>query len=339
MRRFPRLVLSTTALSLALLGGCDGRERSESSDNTEAKDATPAKKPMADLFPGTAPTLPPPLAKLKFGGSEAEAEAILPGLTTELVALDDYEGGVAAGSFSSERGDSKVLLAMRLSVPSQGDALQTMLTETWGAPAQQTELGKDIFTWYNPDEGLRVRLKQTFSPGKRDLEYSAYLPFEKLIGTDATKFGFETEALLGMDLAALNEHYGDVLEKLTEEQAAKRRETMKAMFGDAFDERGETRTGTDLQLRPTELEAFVTTVWPTFDAETGTIERIRFTVPFAGQEGFADELMAAMKTAWGEPKEEEVLGKKRWVFSEEPFIVVEDSIGRAWEIEKSAKRP
>lgn len=338
MRPLPRLALSTTALSLALLG-CDGGEPSKGSDDTKTKEATPAKKPMADLFPGTAPTLPPPLAGLKFGGSEAEAEALLPGLTTELVALDDYDGGVAAGSFSSERGGSKVLLAMRLSVPTQGDALKTMLTETWGAPTQQTELGKDIFTWYNPDEGLRVRLKQTFSPDKRDLEYSAYLPFETLIGTNASKFGFETHPLLGMDLAGLDEHYGDVLEKLTEEQAEKRRETMKAMFGDAFDEQGDTQTGTDLQLLPTELEAFVTTVWPTFDKETGTIERIRFTVPFEGQEGFADELMAAMKKAWGEPKEEEALGKKRWVFSEEPFLVVEDSIGRAWEIEKSAKRP
>lgn len=48
--------------------------------------------------------------------------------------------------------------------------------------------------------------------------------------------------------------------------------------------------------------------------------------------------MATMKTAWGEPTEEEKRGKKRWVFSEEPFIVVEDSIGRAWEMEKAAKR-
>ena len=48
--------------------------------------------------------------------------------------------------------------------------------------------------------------------------------------------------------------------------------------------------------------------------------------------------MAAMKKAWGEPKEEQKLGKTRWVFSESPFIVVEDSIGRAWEIEKSVRR-
>ncbi len=48
--------------------------------------------------------------------------------------------------------------------------------------------------------------------------------------------------------------------------------------------------------------------------------------------------MNAMKTAWGEPKQEEKYGKTRYVFSEEPFLVVEDSIGRAWEIEKRATR-
>ena len=328
-----RLALSMSALSLVLLSGCDGAP--EAGGSGEAKETKPSKKPMTELFPGSAPTLPPPLADLKFGASEANAEALLPGLTTALVDLDGYDGGVAAGSFSSKRGTSKVLLSLRLSVPTEGDALKTMLTEKWGAPKTQSELGKDIFTWYNPAEGLRVRLEDTVNPGKRDLEYSAYIPFATLIGSDSTKFGFETEPLLGLDLEGLDEHYGHVLETLTKEQAEKRRETMKAMFGD---ELGDRQTGTDLQLLPTELEPFVTTVWPTFDKDTRTIERIRFTIPFAGQEGFADELMATMKTAWGEPKVEERHGKTRWVFSEEPFIVVEDSIGRAWEIEKSAKR-
>lgn len=337
MPRASRLFLSTVAASFALLGACDG-----SNDSTEAKGPTPetkpAKTPLAELFPADAPRLPPPLADLKLGGSEAEAEAVLPGITTALVELDNYEGGVAAGSFSTERGPAKVLVAMRLSVPTKGDALQTMLTERWGQPEKQVELGKDVFTWYNPNEGLRVRLKKSFSPDKKDLEYSAYLPFEALIGTEPARFGFETEPLLGLDLAGLNQHYGDVLEKLTKEQAEKKREKMKAMFGDRVDMLGELQASTDIHLLPTELESFTTTVWPTFDKDTGTIERIRFTVPFEGQEGFDDVLMAAMKKAWGEPKEEQKLGKTRWVFSESPFIVVEDSIGRAWEIEKSVRR-
>lgn len=65
---------------------------------------------------------------------------------------------------------------------------------------------------------------------------------------------------------------------------------------------------------------------------------VRFTVPFEGEAGADDRLMNAMKTAWGEPKQEEKYGKTRYVFSEEPFLVVEDSIGRAWEIEKRATR-
>jgi len=37
-------------------------------------------------------------------------------------------------------------------------------------------------------------------------------------------------------------------------------------------------------------------------------------------------MLATMKKVWGEPKEEEY-GKKLYVFSEEPFIAVKDSVG------------
>jgi hypothetical protein len=62
------------------------------------------------------------------------------------------------------------------------------------------------------------------------------------------------------------------------------------------------------------------------------------TVPFEGEEGAAERMMDVMKKAWGEPKEEDKYGKRVFVFSEEPFITVRDSIGRSWEIEKQAKR-
>ncbi len=338
MLRATQLLLTTTVLSLALLGGCDSEKKSEDSKETKDEEKKPAKKPMAELFPGKAVELPPPMANLKFGGSEEEAEKVLAGLTTKLVDLEEYEGDIAAGSFSTERGPAKVLVSMRLSIPTKGDELKTMLTEKWGEPKKQTDLGKDVFAWYNPEKGLRARLKESFSPDKKDLEYSAYMPFEKLIGADKAKFGFENEPLLGMDLEGLVKNYGDVLEQLTKEQAEKKREEMKKMFGDQIDKLGDAQASTDIHLLPTELESFTTTVWPTFDKETGKIERVRFTVPFEGQEGFDKDLMDMMKKAWGEPKEEEKYGKKRYVFSEEPFIVVEDSIGRAWEVEKMAKR-
>ncbi|MCR9163254.1 MAG: hypothetical protein ACE37F_23495 [Nannocystaceae bacterium] len=338
MLRATQLLLTTSVLSLALLGGCDSEKKAEDSKEDAAEEKKPAKKPMAELFPGKSPELPPPLASVKLGGSEEEAEKAVPGLTSKLVALDEYEGDIKAGSFATDRGPAKVLVSMRLSVPTKGDELKAMLTEKWGEPKKQTELGKDVFAWYNAEKGLRVYLKESFSPDTKDVEYSAYMPFEKLIGTDKAKFGFETEPLLGMDLAGLNEHYGDVLEKLTKEEAKKKREQMKKMFGDKVDMLGEAQASTDIHLLPTELESYTTTVWPTFDKETGKIKSVRFTVPFEGQEGYDKELIATMKKVWGEPKEEEKYGKKRWVFSEEPFIVVEDSIGRAWEIEKMAKR-
>lgn len=331
----------TTALSLSLCGifaltlasACDkGEEAPKTDTKTEAK---PAKKPLGELFTGKAVELPPPLAKLTFGMTKADAEKAMPGITDKLVDLEEYDD-VSAGSFSTDKGDTEVLTSLRLSLPKGADA-EKLLTEKWGAPRKTTELSDTVLVWFNPEKGLRARLKKGFGDGM-DLEFSAYMPFEKLLGTDKTKFGFEKTPLLGLNLEGLTKDYGDVLEVLSKEEAEKKREEMKKMFGDQIDKLGEAQASTDIHLLPTELESYRTTVWPRFNKETGLIESVRMTIPFEGEEGAADAMLATMKKVWGEPKEEEKYGKKRYVFSEEPFITVEDSIGRSWEIEKQAKR-
>lgn len=338
MLRAKQILCTATGLSFLLLGACD-TDGSEKEGAVAAASVKPApKKPVSELFPGTNVELPPPLAALEFGSSEAEAEKVLAGITTKLVDLEAYEGEVMVGSFTTQRGPAKVLVNVRLTVPSQGDELRTALTSSWGEPREIKELSANVYTWFNPENGLRATLKDGFGDDKKDIEYSAYLPFESLIGIDAKAFGFETQPLLGLDLAGLSEHYGDVLQKLTKEQAEKKRAEMRKMFGDSIDKLGGAQASTDIHLLPTELESYTTTVWPTFDKATGKIVAVRFTVPFEGEVGADKRLMDAMKKAWGEPKEEEKYGKKRYVFSEEPFLVVEDSIGRAWEIEKKAKR-
>jgi len=329
--------ISLACLTLSLATACDKAEE-------PAKPAQPApqaekvveKKPIADLFPGKSVELPPPLAKLSFGMTEADAEKTVPGITTKLVDLEEY-GDVSAGSFSTDKGETKVLTSVRVSLPEGAGDIEKLLTEKWGAPRTTKDLGKTVLVWFNPEQGLRARLKEGFGD-KKDLEFSAYMPFEKLIGADKTKFGFETTPLLGLDLAGLSKDYGAVLEVLSKEKAEKKREEMKKMFGDKIDALGEAQASTDLHLPPTELESFRTTVWPRFNKDTGLIESVRMTVPFESEEGAADRMMATMKAVWGEPKEEEKYGRKQFVFSEEPFIVVKDSIGRSWEIEKQAKR-
>jgi hypothetical protein len=318
--------------ALVLATACDKGEEAKPDTKEEKK---VEKKPLAELFPSKAVELPPPLAKLTFGMTNADAEKALPGITTKLVDLEGFED-VSAGSFSLDKGDTEVLASVRLSIPKTEDVTK-LLTEKWGAPRTTKELDDTVLVWFNPEKGLRARLKPGFGDNQ-DLEFSAYMPFETLIGTDKTKFGFEKTPLLGLDLKGLTKEYGDVLEVLTKEEAEKKREEMKKMFGDQIDALGEAQASTDIHLLPTELESYRTTVWPRFNKETGLIESVRFTVPFDSEEGAADKLMATMKKAWGEPKEEEKYGSKRWVFSEEPFIVVEDSIGKSWEIEKLAKR-
>lgn len=320
--------------ALALVTACDKGDAPKS-DETKAE-AKPAPKPVGDLFPGKSVELPPPLAKLVFGSTNEEAEKAFPGITTKLVDIDGY-ADISAGSFSTDKGDQEVLTSVRLTIPKEAGDIEKMLTEKWGEPRKTKELSDTVLVWFNPDKGLRARLKDGFGE-KKDLEFSAYMPFEKLIGTDKTKFGFEKTPLLGLDLAGLSKDYGDVLEVLTKEQAQKKREEMKKMFGDKIDALGDAQASTDIHLLPTELESYRTTVWPRFNKETGLIESVRMTVPFEGEEGAAERMMATMKAAWGEPKEEEKYGSKIFVFSEEPFITVKDSIGRSWEIEMEPKR-
>ncbi len=320
------LALATTA--------CDKSDDAAKPD-TKAEKKVEAK-PVTDLFPGKSVELPPPLAKLEFGMVDAEAEKVVPGITEKLVDLEGF-ADISAGSFSVDKGDTKALTSVRISFPKEAGDIAKILTEKWGAPRTTTEIKDTVLVWFNPENGLRARLKDGFGDNK-DLEFSAYMPFEKLIGTDKAKFGFEKTPLLGLDLAGLSKDYGDVLEVLTKEQAEKKREEMKKMFGDKIDVLGDAQASTDIHLLPTELESYRTTVWPRFNKETGLIESVRMTVPYEGEEGAADRMMATMKAAWGEPKEEEKYGKKVFVFSEEPFITVQDSIGRSWEIEKQAKR-
>jgi hypothetical protein len=326
--------ISIALFALALATACDKGDEPPKTDTKAEKQVE--SKPVAELVPGSSVELPPPLAALTFGMTKADAEKAVPGITDKLVDLEGYKD-VLAGSFSTDKGDTEVLTSVRVTFPKEAGDIEKMITEKWGAPRKLKELDDTVLAWFNPEKGLRAQLKKGFRDGM-ELEFSAYMPFEQLIGTDKDKFGFEKTPLLGLDLAGLNQDYGDVLEVLTKEQAEKKREEMKKMFGDQIDALGEARASTDIHLPPTELESYRTTVWPRFDKETGKIESVRFTVPFDSEEGAADRMMEAMKKVWGEPKEEEKYGRKRWVFSEEPFIAVQDSIGKSWEIEKKTKR-
>ena len=250
-------------LALVLATACDKGEEAKPDAAKEEKKVE--KKATAELFPGKSVEMPPPLAKLTFGMTKADAEKAVPGITDKLVDLEGYSD-ISAGSFSTEKGDTEVLQSVRLSFP-KGEDVEKLLTEKWGAPRKLKELDEQVLAWFNPEKGLRARLKNGFGDGK-DLEFSAYMPFEKLIGTDKTKFGFEKTPLLGLDLKGLTKEYGDVLEVLTKEQAEKKREEMKKMFGDQIDQLGEAQASTDIHLLPTELESYRTTVWPNFNKET-----------------------------------------------------------------------
>ena len=75
-------LLTASFLSLALLGGCDKDGEAKTDAKTETEKEKPApKKEMAELFPTKSVELPPPLAGLEFGMTEAAAEKVLKGIS------------------------------------------------------------------------------------------------------------------------------------------------------------------------------------------------------------------------------------------------------------------
>lgn len=287
------------------------------------------EKDPKELFTSKVPELPGPLAKLTFGMSEAEVTKAVPEIDGGYAKAAEYKD-TWLGYYIPDKG--KKLQSVRVVVEAEGADIEKILTAAWGEPKRGTELDQPKLFWFNADKGIRATISKGYGKEK-EVQFEAYLPAAKLLGEGKDKLGFETSPLLGASYDDLKKNYANYLEVLTKEEAEQQREQIEKMTGQKLDVLGEATASTNIDLPPTEYGSSFTRVNPTL--EGGKIVRFRVGIDYEPLPAAKDEIFAMLKAKWGEPKEQEDLGRKQWVFNAAaPKVVVEDDdISKKWDIE------
>ena len=256
--------------------------------------------PLEELF-GATPTLPPPVAKLRFGMSEEEILTAIPEFEKSgfITPLEYPELNIMY--FLDKDALSRLLLSFQY-----GD-IREVLTQHWGQAQEGTYLEKPVYFWFNPDEGLRVSLESI--PGS-NLNFEPYLPVTQLIGTTGEELGFESLPLLGADLASATKAYAQWLNS------------------------EEPDGGFTLHLPPTEYGSKYTTVW--ISAQSGRVEAFRFSLDFAPYPKARDHIFAALVAKFGPARsEKDFVGHPLYLFetSKSLLTVQENTASQSWDIE------
>lgn len=310
--------------SLPLLA-CDKGEREADDEAHLAALAPPPveARELSTLFMGDAPTLPGPLAKLRLGSTLEASKQAWPELPA-CESLDDpaYEGVSFSWSF-----DAKTQLARARFTLAKAEAVEAA-TEAWGEPQRGEGLGKEILWWFNPATGLRAAISDGFGD-EAQVEFTPYMPVSVFLG-EGPELAFEAgKPLLGMSQAELARSYAEVLTDASREDSA---------TAEAAALMAKPEASTHLDFPPLEWGEDSTRVnflW----TEEGTISHAWFKLDFEPHPAARDELFTLLEAKWGEAEQEDDYGDTLFVFSEEPFISVEeDTISGGWDIFMEPKR-
>ncbi len=336
MYAIKRSIAAALALPLLIaLPACGDKKKDE---ETKKEDEKPKveKKEISTLFTGDKVTIPPPFGELKLGMTLDESKGKAPGMADNGdIRTEEYPEVWFKADFDD---DTKKLTRVYLNLPK--DEAVKLMTAQWGEPKKGEELGKQILWWFNPDGEIRVALSDSYTEGEAHIEFTHYLPVEKFLGAEGPTLAFEKDApLLGLTAADLESKYATWIKKESAEDAAKKQEDIKKLAGEeAGALLGKPKASIDLEYPPTEWGHYWTPVhfmW----SDDGKINRVWFSIEFEPHPAAKDEIFALLEKKWGEPKEEEEYGDKIFVFSEEPFIKVEeDTISNAWGIYIEPKR-
>lgn len=327
-----KLRVCTTVLVLGLLvPACDKAPESVKTEAEPAADpiVAPPKDPK-QLFATKRPELPGPLAELRFGMSAAEVSEAVPELKTGHMTSTGY-AGVRFGLGELETGKT----LENIYVVIEGADAEKILTAAWGEPKRGTAYGQPQPLWFNADKGIRVRITRDMQD--QTIHFERYLPVAMLLGPGKQTLGFETTPLLGASVEDLKRAYGQYLQVLTAEEAARQREReeVEALAGQALNADGRAAEDTNLDLPPTEYAMASTRVHPTI-AE-GKIVRFRVAIDYGQMPAARDEIFALLKAKWGEPVARKDPERKLWVLhAAVPEVVVEDDdVGESWNLEIS----
>jgi hypothetical protein len=333
MYALKRSIAAVLALPLLIaLPACDKKKEEEKKEEEKPK---VEKKEISTLFTGDKVTLPAPFGGLKLGMTLDEGKAAAPGMADDGdIKTEEYEDVWFKADFDD---DTKKLSRVYFNLP-KAEAVKLM-TAQWGEPKKATEYDKEMLWWFNPEAELRVSIGDSFTDGEAHVEFTHYQPVAKFLG-EGPEIEFQKAApLLGLTIADLDSKYGAWIKKTTEEEAAQRKADIEKFAGaEAGAAMGKPTADVDLEYPPTEWGKYWTPVhfmW----SDDGKINRVWFAIDYEAHPEARDEIMALLKKKWGEPKEEDEYGDKIYVFSEEPFIKVEDDdISKAWDIFIEPKR-
>ena len=330
---YPKSILTAlfTLPLVVALPAC-GDKKEETKEDGDKADAKPKveKKDPSTLFAGSNVSMPEPYGKLVPGMTLEEAKKVFPELPEDgTIKTEAYPDIWFQADFDDE---TKVLRRVYFSVPMKQDEAAELVKKTWGEFKEGEELGKKVMWWFNPEAKLRASVEEGFGDETK-IEITRYLPVAEFLGEDK-ELAFQKDApLLGLTVADLESKYPDFIKKESAEDAAKTKAGIAKMAGDdAAAMMGKPEASVDLEYPPTEWASFWTPIHLSWSDE-GKIEYFWFGVDFRPHPAAKDEIMALLKKKWGEPKEEEDLGRKMFVFSEDPRIEVkEDTITNKWDI-------
>jgi hypothetical protein len=334
------MTISKTRLWTPVLAGllltapaCDDKKDEAKADDGKAAEKKPEPKDPATLIAGDKPTVPTVFKGLEPGMTVEEAKKKLPGLPEEDRIEDPEYDGMYFYAYIPK--DDDEIKNLRAQLPK--DKALDMVKAKWGEPVEGEDLGKPVHYWFNPETKIRASLKQSFGDDM-DLEFEKYEPAAQLLG-EGKDIAFLSKApVLGASPEELEKAYGEWFYKETEEEAKKNKEAIDKFSGGKTAGITTDKPSIRLELDPPEYGGNF--MWVNFYwTDDNKVRRYTFDLSYRQAPAKKDEIFDLFKKKWGEPKEEQDLGRQIFVFSEEPFIVVRpNDITKTWDVEVEAKR-
>ncbi len=297
-----------------------------------------APRDIGELLTGGAAVIPAAFQGIVPGMTREEALLKMPGLANQRWFKDPAWGDVM---FSVDIDDeTNKVSRVYLNVPATtGEA---SITTKWGPPvkAKGQYSAFEKVLWWNPGAGVRANLG-TALVDSRPLEFTAYTPAATLVGAEGPPFAFAQGGVMSQTVEQIGATFGDKL-VCSYKEAGKSVEVPWTRLATRF--QPDEDHSYFLNLAPTEYGDYWTRVHLTFTGG-GVVHRLRFAIPFEGNNAAKDATMAMLKKKFGTDGEiVEEYGKERIQLSAVPLVTMAvDALGDAVEIEvelaKGGKRP
>lgn len=288
----------------------------------EALPAVSAKDPHAAFMTAERPGIPEAYRDLSFGMTRAEVEAKHPELSEDIIRLKDHSDVFFHLDFG--RRDEQ-LERMYFSMPDK--RAHQLCQDAWGPGIPMSKDDHGPLRWFNTTDGLRATLSPGFG-GEWDIELTAYVPFERLLGSFGRRFAFITGgSLLDQSAEALRMTY-DVNYVEVDAVSAGQKHEMVGIEASA-------QAHSYLHLPPTEWTELETRVRVHF--HEGVVDSYSFSLSYAPHPAARGAILEFFERKLGPPEQTtDLLGDPVYRYPGEPAVELhDDEISGAWDVRVS----